>query len=204
MRIGILSSVVPVAVLVAPAMLLGQLPGCGVCSEEVVRARMNGEVAVNGVARAVSLDDRASPNIAGTYSTFRATVLDASGIAAAAGGIAWTFQSIPGEPAHWSFGIDTPVTEGETIPVRVHRPVRHGGLWGVLLQGAFPEGERAFADLVLDDFSAARVEGSLLVLDASPLALRADLRFASVDGDTTVRITGDVVFDVIRQRVACD
>jgi hypothetical protein len=187
--------------LASSVVFLGNIPGCGPCYEERVEARMPATVTVNGTGRSVVLSGRVGPGNIGSFASFRQAVTHASTTTAPA--VAWTLdQCFETQDFSWrAMTHDLPVSVGEVIPVRT---TVHGGGWGVVRDDVFPPGERVLTFLKHDDFLSRSVNGTLRVLDTTPLELRVDVQYRNAAGDTTITVRGDLAFRAVRERVACD
>ena len=178
------------------------LAGCHICRRRQVTARFTGEIAVGGQAAQTSLTGGASESTIGMqYDRLARVVSDAStrGIAQT---IIWTLE--PEGTASIDFlAVQMPLPVQRSASVSVVLAPRMGG-WGTTPAGPREPlpGTPADVHLAKAGFVATSADGSLLVLDTSPLHLRIDVTFHGEDG-RTVTVVGDLPFRVLDERDVC-
>jgi hypothetical protein len=186
--------------------LIGALPAigaCHVCRTRQVTARLTGQITIGGQSTPASLAGGASVSTIGSqYDRLERVVSDASS-AAGAQSIVWMLEQEPptGLVDFLAVQMPLPVQRSASLPVTLAG--RMGG-WGTMAAGARPPLPGTPADVYLAKagFIATSAEGSLLVLDTSPLELRVNVTFRSEDG-RTVSIAGDLPFRVTDDRDLC-
>lgn len=187
-------------------MLVSAVPlinACHVCRTREVTARFTGQITVDGQSTQASLSGGASESTIGSqYDRLERVISDASSVAIAQT-VIWTLEEAvsSGLVDFLAVQMPIPVQQGASIPVALAG--RMGG-WGTMAAGPRPPLPGTPADVYVAkaDFIATSADGSLLVLDTSPLRLRMDVTFRSADG-RTVAIAGDVPFRVIDERDVC-
>lgn len=186
-------------------MLVAAVPlinACHVCRTREVAARFIGQITVDGQSTQASLAGGASESTIGSqYDRLERVVSDAS--RATVQTVIWMLEDAgsTGLVDFLAVQMPIPATQGVSIPVALAG--RMGG-WGTVPAGPRPPLPGTPADVYVAKagFVATSAEGSLLVLDTSPLRLRMDVTFRSADGRTVV-IAGDVPFRVIDDREVC-
>lgn len=186
-------------------MLVAAVPlinACHVCRTREVAARFIGQITIDGQSTQVSLAGGASESTIGSqYDRLEDVVSDAS--RATVQTVIWMLEDAgsTGLVDFLAVQMPIPATQGVSIPVALAG--RMGG-WGTVPAGPRPPLPGTSADVYVAKagFIATSAEGSLLVLDTSPLRLRMDVRFRSADG-RTVALAGDVPFRVIDDRELC-
>jgi hypothetical protein len=188
------------------AMLAAALPlanGCHVCRTREVRAMFTGQIAIDGQPAPATLAGGASEATIGAQYDRLERVISRSSSAAVAQTVIWTLEASPppGMVDFLAVQMPLPVQPGASIPVTLAG--RMGG-WGTLEPGPRPPLPGTAADVYVAraGFIATSAQGTLLVLDASPLRLRMDVTFRSGDG-RTVALAGDVPFQVIDDPEVC-
>jgi hypothetical protein len=176
---------------------------CHVCRTREVTARFTGQITVDGQSTQASLSGGASESTIGSqYGRLERVISNASS-AAVAQTVIWTLEQAvsTGLVDFLTVQMPIPVEQGASIPVALAS--RMGG-WGTMAAGPRPPLRGTPADVYVAKagFIATSADGTLLVLDTSPLRLRMDVTFRSADG-RTVAIAGDVPFQVIDEREVC-
>jgi hypothetical protein len=186
-------------------MLIAAVPlinACHICRTREVTARFTGQITVDGQSTQASLAGGASESTIGSqYDRLERVVSDASSPTVQT--VIWMLEDAGSTNLvdFLAVQMPIPVQQGASIPVALAG--RMGG-WGTVAAGPRPPLPGTPADVYVAKagFVATSADGSLVVLDTSPLRLRMDVTFRSADG-RTVAITGDVPFRVIDDRELC-
>ena len=190
---------------VSITMLVAAVPlinACHVCRTREVTARFTGQITVDGQSRQASLAGGASESTIGSqYDRLERVVSDASSPTVQT--VIWMLEDAGSTSVVDFLAVQMPIPVQQGASISVALAGRMGG-WGTVAAGPRPPLPGTPADVYVAKagFIATSADGSLMVLDTSPLRLRMDVTFRSDDG-RTVAIAGDVPFRVIDDRELC-